>query len=126
MSDFSISMRNHWSIFPCDRPNEPTQVMPDETLHVERVGDILKIAAVDEATCSVEARIYGKFVKTEKGQEEFKLLDKLPHKMVDARFFAATGTAFMFDEGGKRRLRASGTDTHNGRCGGWIFNATEI
>ena len=125
MNNFTVLMTNRWSTSACSAPDVPTEPKPDETLVVEREGELLKIAAVKAEDEFIQARIFARLFLERDGTAVFSVLPTLPRGVVDAKFFPATGTAILFEEGGKRRLKAVGTDTNSGECGGWIFDATE-
>ena len=127
MDNYTVLMNNSCSSSTCETPDIPAEKRDDETLIVERESKILKIAAVKEKNHSVEARIYARLMFERGGVATFSIIPTLPDGIEDDKLFKATGTAVIFEEGGKRRLKVVGTDyDQEGKCrGGWIFDATE-
>ena len=126
MLDFDVVMNNNWSTSDCTQPDVPVAGQPDEKLKIEVQGNLLTITKLAD-NGSAEARIYGRRIVVSGGIDVFSILPNLPDHIEDPIVFKANGTAVTFVEGGLHRLRAVGTDTNTpGKCGGWIFNATEL
>ena len=106
-----------------------------ELLRVELHGDLLTIADV-KGQCrkgkgspveSLGARLYALKTVTMQGATVFMFLSEPPASVTDDKFFAAKGTAVLYDNAhtGPRVLKACGIDRNNGQCLSWIFNAVE-
>ena len=132
---FSILMLNDVKMSDCRRPSVPTAKGRLELLRVELNGDLLTIADV-KGQCrkrkggpveSLGARLYALKTVTMQGASAFMFLSERPAGVTDDKFFAAKGTAVLYDNAhtGPRVLKACGIDRNNGQCLSWIFNAVE-
>lgn len=132
---FSIQMLNDVKLSDFRRPSVPTAKGRLELLRVERRGDLLTIADI-KGQCRkrdgrpVEAhgaRLYALKTVTMSGATVFMFLSEPPADVTDDKFFAAKGTAVLYDNTpcGPRVLKACGIDRNNGQCLSWIFNAVE-
>ena len=131
---FSVQMLNDVKLSDFRRPSVPTAKGYLELLRVERRGD-LTIADI-KGQCRkrdgrpVEAhgaRLYALKTVTMSGATVFMFLSEPPADVTDDKFFAAKGTAVLYDNTfcGPRVLKACGIDRNNGQCLSWIFNAVE-
>jgi hypothetical protein len=134
-SEFSIQMLNDVKLSDCRRPSVPTARGRLELLRVELRGDLLTIADV-KGQCrngrgspveSLGARLYALKTVTMQGAAVFMFLSEPPASVADDKFFAAKGTAVLYDNAhsGPRVLKACGIDRNNGQCLSWIFHAVE-
>ena len=134
-ASFSIQMLNDVKMSDCKRPSVPTAKGRLELLRVELEGDLLTIADV-KGQChrgtsnqveSLGARLYALKTVTMQDATVFMFLSEPPAGVSDDKFFAAKGTAVLYDNGssGPRVLKACGIDRNNGQCLSWIFHAVE-
>ena len=131
---FSIHMINDVRLSDCRRPSVPTAEGCLELLRVELRGDLLTIADV-KGQCrkstgrpveTVGARLYALKTITMQGATVFMFLSEPPAGVSDDKFFAAKGSAVLYDNAPSARvLRACGTDRSNGQPLSWIFDAVE-
>jgi hypothetical protein len=134
-SSFSIQMLNDVKLSDFRRPSVATAKGRLELLRVELCGDLLSIADIkgqrrNGSGCRVEshgARLYALKTVTMTGATVFMFLSEPPVDVTDDKFFAAKGTAVLYDNtlSGPRFLKACGMDWNNGQCLSWIFNAVE-
>jgi len=126
IQDFKVLMDNKWFLTAYESFNTPQGDELMEKLRVTLSGNILTIEGLTGEPVMTEAVIQGR-----------RSLDIGPQPAELAAFvivednltstskpFPALGTALVYREGGKLRLRAAGYD-RNGQPKGWIFNATE-
>lgn len=126
MLDFSVRMINQLQFSSCEAPWLPITEPRQETLAVDLRDDLLTLTEV-RVTGGHGSRIYAQRTVSLLGAMAFVILPQLPSRIRDGAFFPALGTVVLFEtaDGGKRRLRAIGTDTNSRRCRGWIFDALE-
>ena len=128
-------MLNDVKMSDCRRPSVPTAKGRLELLRVELRGDLLTIADV-KGQCrkgtgspveALGARLYALKTVTMQGATVFMFLSEPPAGVTDDKFFAAKGTAVLYDNArsGPRVLKACGIDRNNGQCLSWIFHAVE-
>ena len=130
---FSIHMLNDLRLSDSRRPSVPTAEGCLELLRVELRGDLLTIADVkgqcrkdaDRPVEAVGARLYALKTITMQGATVFMFLSEPPAGVSDDKFFAAKGSAVLYDNSEPRVLRACGIDRSNGQCLSWIFDAVE-
>lgn len=125
VGDFDVLMSNVWSKSDCRNPDVPIQRQPDDTRRIVVQGNILTITRLNDDGDPI-GRIYARRLRGSDDEETFSILPNLPEGVEDPIVFRANGTAVVFRENGLRRLKVVGTDTNSGKCGGWIFDATEI
>ncbi|MER9214950.1 hypothetical protein NKI54_23240 [Mesorhizobium sp. M0663] len=126
LQDFKVLMANKWYLTSYEAFNEPSGSQLVENLRVTLTKNILVIEGLAGETTMTEAVIQGR-----------RSLDLGPQPSELAAFviveenltstskpFPAQGTAIVYREGDKWRLRAAGFD-RNGQPKGWIFDATE-
>jgi len=132
---FSMQMLNDVKLSKCKRPSVPTARGRLELVRVELHDDLLTIADIKGrcrkgAGSPVEthgARLYALKTINMQGATVFMFLSEPPAGVTDEKFFAAKGTAVLYDNArsGPRVLKACGIDRNNGQCLSWIFNAVE-
>src|SRR5438876_2368116 len=123
---FSIQMLNDVKLSDFKRPSVSTARGRLELLRVELREDLLTIADIKgqsrtETLGPVEshgARLYALKTVTMQGATAFMFLSEPPAGVADNKFFAAKGTAVLYDNDlrSPRVLKACGIDRNNGQC----------
>ena len=125
IADFSVKMLNKWYITAYETFNLPAGNQLEETLRVTLTGNLLLIEGLRGMTSQAEA-----IIAARRGLE-FSNPDSATFVIVEDNLsqsplaFPAQGTAVIFMDGPKHRLRAAGFD-RNGPPKGWLFDATEV
>ena len=125
ISDFSVTMDNKWYITAYETFNQPAGGQLTEKLRVILKGNLLLIEGLKNMSNQAEAVI------SARRSLDFANPDAATFVIVEDNLaqsplaFPAQGTAYIFMDGAKRRLRAAGFD-RNGPPKGWIFDATEV
>lgn len=122
--DFSVIMRNALQFADCSAPDIAMSDPLGEWLEVVLTGNLLTICALDMRSERGNT-IYAHRTVVVGGITTFMILPVPPEGCADLSFFGAIGTAAIFVRRGLRHLRAVGTDTHDGDCRAWIFDAVE-
>ena len=124
IADFSVTMENKWYITGYETFNMPAGNQLTENLRVTLKGNLLVIEGLKDMSSQAEAVIVAR------RSLDFANPDAATFVIVEDNLaqtplaFPAQGTAYVFMNGAKRRLRAAGFD-RNGPPKGWIFDATE-
>jgi hypothetical protein len=123
-SDFKVIMSNKWYLTPYETFNQPSGSQLMENLRVTLSGNLLSIEGLKENSLEAAAVIAArKSIEIEsKGITAFVIVED--NLFSTDKTYPAIGTAIVFQENGKWRLRAAGYD-RNGKPKGWIFDATE-
>ena len=124
MSDIDVLMHNVWGVSNCAAPDKIIEQKPTETLKVIVQGSILTITLLNPDE-TYSARIYGRRLVRTSEVDTFVILPSIDSGNDDPLIFRANGSAVVYRESGKLRLRAVGSDYTQGSCNGWVFDATE-
>ncbi|MCK1307648.1 hypothetical protein [Bradyrhizobium sp. 45] len=125
IGDFKVTMENKWYITAYETFNKPAGNQLTEKLRVTLTGNTLLIEGLKDMSSQAEAVISARRSLDFTNPEMASFVIVEDNLARSPLAFPAMGTAVVFMDGSKRRLRAAGFD-RNGAPKGWIFDATEV
>jgi hypothetical protein len=122
--DFRVLMQNRWYLTAYETFNQPKGDQLVENLRVTLAGNLLIIEGLKGETLEVDAVIAARKSLEFANPALITFVIVEDNLASSPKAFPAHGTAVVFRDSNKWRLRAAGYD-RNGSPKGWIFDATE-
>ncbi len=125
IQDFKVVMANKWYLTAYESFNTPKGDELMENLRVTLAGNILAIEGLDGQMMTEAVIQARRSIDLGPQQNEIAAFVIVEDNLTStSKPFPAMGTALIYREADKLRLKAAGFD-RNGQPKGWIFDATE-